>query len=232
MREFALGAAARPVDWGGVALLALLTAAAGAYAIFVLGRRARLVMRAGRAGAERQWGPLLGLLCGVVGVALVALDLATGWLAEARSTGINWHAHQWAALPIIACGFIVTWSEPGRPRSLFDSKLAANARAHPRQVLAGVLVGATSWAILPLIARLPAPVRGYVVFMWPALLLAEIAAGIWWSWRHGRIEELTDGQRTVFLPSYMTHPVLWGWLMGMLTLVLGWAMLDQLRMGF
>lgn len=233
MSDSALQAAARQVDWGGMALLALLTAAVGVYAIFVLGRRARLVVRAGWSGVRAQRGQLLGLLCGVVGSALVVLDLVTGWLAEARGTGVNWHAHPWASMPIVICGFIVTWTEPGRPRSVLDSTVVAKARAHPRQALAGFLAGAVSWALLPLLAMVPEPVLLYVVFVWPTLLLVEVAVACWWWWRHGRqIEELTDGQRTVYLSSAATHPVFLGWIIGMLALILVWGVVDQLRMGF
>jgi len=162
----------------------------------------------------------------------VVLDLVT-WLAEARSTGINWHTHHWTSMPIIICGFDVTWTEPGRPRSVLDSTVAAKARTRPRQALAGVLAGALSWTLLPLIAMVPGPVGLYVVFVWPVLLLVEIAVAICWWWRHGRqIEELTDGQRTVYLPASATHPVFLGWITGMLALILVWGVVDQLRIGF
>lgn len=89
MSALALRAAARPVDWGGLAILTLLTAGMAAHAVFVLGRRARLAVRAGWAGVQAQWGQLAGLLCGLAGFALLVLDLVTGWVAEARGTGIN-----------------------------------------------------------------------------------------------------------------------------------------------
>ena len=82
----------------------------------------------------------------------------------------------------------------------------------------------------PLLAMVPEPVLLYVVFVWPTLLLVEVAVAYWWWWRHGRqIEELTDGQRTVYLSS---AAVFLGWIIGMLALILVWGVVDQLRMGF
>lgn len=45
------------------------------------------------------------------------------------------------------------------------------------------------------------------------------------------IEELTDGQRAVYLPPYVTHPVFWGWIWGTLGTLLLWATLAQMRAG-
>lgn len=231
MSDIALRAAVRPVDWGGLATLTLLTAGMAAYTVFMLGRRARLAVRAGWAGVQAQWGQLAGLLCGLAGFALLVLDLVTGWVAEERGTGINWHSHQWTSIPIIVCGFIVTWTEPGRPRSVLDSTIAAKARAHPRQALAGLLVGTATWGLLPLSAALAASLPIPILFVWPVLMFAEIAVAIWWWWHHGRIEELTDGQRTVYLPSYVTHPVFWGWIWGTVGTLLLWTTLAQMQTG-
>ncbi len=83
-------AAARPVDWGGLAILPLLTLGIGAYASVTLGRRARRAVDAGWSGVRTQRASLLGLLCGIAGFVLAVLDRSTGWLAEVRGTGINW----------------------------------------------------------------------------------------------------------------------------------------------
>ncbi len=232
MSAIALRAATRPpVDWAGLAILLLLTLAIGAYAVFIVGRRVRLAVRAGWAGVRTHWGQLVGLACGIAGWALVVLDLATGWLALAQGTRINWHAHQWTSLPIIVSGFIMTWTEPGRPRSLLDSTVAAKARAYPRQALAGFLVGTATWGLLPLSAALAASLPIPMLFVWPVLMLGEIAVAMWWWSHHGRIEELTDGQRTVYLPSFGTHPVFWGWIWGTVGTLLLWTTLAQMRTG-
>ena len=231
MGDIALRAAARPVDWGGLAILTLLTLTLGAYAIFMLGRRAQWVVRAGWSGVRTQRASLLGLLCGLAGFALAGLDLITGWLAEAHGMGINGHAHQWTSTPIIVCGWVVIWTEPGRPRSVVDSTIAAKVRAHPRQALAGLLIGAVSWALFPLETVLPLAVRFESMLAWIVLMFAEIGVAIWWWWRHGRIEELTDGQRTFHLPAYGTHPVFWGWIMGTAGTLLLWTTLAQMRAG-
>jgi hypothetical protein len=231
MSDIVLRVAARPVDWGGLAILTLLTLALGAYAVLMLGGRVRLAVRAGWSGVRTHWGLILGLLFGTAGFALASVDLVTGWLAETHGTGINWHAHQWTSIPIMVCGFMVTWTEPGRPRSVLDSTIAAKARAHPRQALAGLLVGAATWALLPLSAALAASLPIPMLFAWPLALLAETVVAIWWWWRHGQIEELTDGQRTVYLPAYGTHPAFWGWIMGSVGTLLLWTTLAQMRTG-
>ena len=231
MSAIGLQVATRPLDWAGLATLMLLTAGIVAYAVFIIGRRALLAVRAGWAGARAHWEQLVGLVCGIVGCALVVLDLTTGWLAMAHSTAINWHAHQWTSMPIIVCGFIVTWTEPGRPYNVHARTLVAKARAQPRQALAGFLLGTATWGLFPLSAALAAALPIPMLFVWPALMLAEIAVAIWWWRRHGRIEELTYGQRTLYLPSFVTHPVLWGWLWGMAATLLFWATLAQMRKG-
>lgn len=122
---------------------------------------------------------------------------------------------------------------------MLDSTIAVKAWAHPRQALAGLLVGTATWGLLPLSAALatsqPIPLLFvwpvFVLLLWPVLLFAEIAVAIWWWWQHGRIEELTDGQRTVYLPSYVTHPVLWCWIWGTVGTLLLWTTLAQMQTG-
>lgn len=222
--------AAVPGDWGGLALLALLTAAIGFYGV-VLALRARLVVRSGWTRSRAHPGPLLGLLCGITGLALAALDLGTAWQAAMRGAEINWHAHQWTSIPMIVCGFAFTWTAPGRRSGILDRQIAEHRRAHPQQALAGFLVGAATWALFPLVVVLPLPVRFACMLAWITLIMAEIAVAIWWWWRHGRFEELMDGQRTVYLPSYAAHPVFWGWLWGTATTLLIWTALAEMRMG-
>jgi hypothetical protein len=130
------------------------------------------------------------------------------------------------------CGLVFLWTEPGRRRSAWDRAIGAKLRAHPRQALGGFLVGVATWGLFPLGAALPQPTARFLVFLaWPLLMLMELVGAAWWWWRHGWIEELADGERTMYLPTGTTHPVFWGWIWGTVGTLLLFTMLAQMPLG-
>lgn len=211
-------------------VLLLLTAGAVFYGV-VLAPRMRYVIRAGWRGTVAHPGALVGLLCGMAGLVLVVMVLTTAWLALAHGAGIDWHAHQWVSMPLLICGFTFAWTDPGRQRGNVDHLIGARMRAHPYQALGGFILGAVTWAMFPLAPLLPASVRVLCLFAWIVLMLGVESFAVWWWWRHGSIEEVTVGQRTHYLPTYVTHPAFWGWIWGTALVLLLFTTLAQLRAG-
>lgn len=213
-----------------VLLLLLLTAGAVFYGVMLV-PRVRYVIRAGWRGMVTRRGALIGLLCGMAGLVLVVMVLATAWRALARGAGIDWHVHQWATIPMLICGFTFAWTDPGRQRGSVDRMVGARMRAHPYQTLDGFVMGAVTWAILPLAPLLPASVRILCLFAFIVLMFAELGYAVWWWWWHGSFEKVAMGQRTHYLPTYVTHSAFWGWISGTVLVLLLFATLAQLRAG-
>lgn len=213
-----------------VPLLLLLTAGAVFYSVLIA-LRMRYVIRAGWHEAVAHPWALVGLLCGMAGLALVVMVLATAWLSLVHGAGIDWHVHQWASMPLLVCGSAFTWTAPGRQRGDVDRMVGARMRAHPYQALGGFVVGAVTWAMFPLAPLLPASVRVFCLFAWIALMFAELGYAVWWWWQRGSIKEVTVGQRTHYLPTYVAHPAFWGWISGTVLVLLLFSTLAQLRAG-
>ncbi|HEX9412550.1 MAG TPA: hypothetical protein VF916_03525 [Ktedonobacterales bacterium] len=217
-------------DWGALALLFLLTGGATGYAV-ALAFRARSVARQGWAGVRAHPWPLIGLLCGTTALAIAVTFLAAAWLAGPRAADVLFHTHGWTETPLLVCGYVFTFSAPGRRTSAVERATYANIRAHLRQSIAAFVVAAASWLLLPLAAALgvSAPVRFVVFMLWPLALLVEMGIVYWWWWRRGSFVEIADGERVRPVPSALLHPVFWGWVWGTVFALLTFAMLGQMR---
>jgi hypothetical protein len=215
-------------DWGALALLILLTAGAIGYAV-ALAFRARSVVRQGWAGVRARPWPLIGLLCGMTALVIAVTFLAAVWHAGPRTADVLFRMHRWIETPLLVCGSVFAFTAPGRRTSAVDRAMYASMWAHPRQSIAGFVVAAASWLLLPLAAALPTSVRFVVFMLCPLALLVEIGIGYWWWWRRGSFVEIADGERVRLVPSALLHPVFWGWTWGTVFAFLTIAMVGQMR---
>lgn len=191
----------------------LLTAGVTGYFV-ALAFRARSVARQGWADVRAHPWPLIGLLCGTTGLAIVVTHLATDMLAGPHAADVLFHTHRWMDTTLLVCGFVFTSTDPSRKTSALSRAIYANIQAHPRRFMSAFVIAVASWLLLPLAAVLgvsvPPPVRGIVTILWLLALLVEIGIGYWW-WRRGSFVEIADGERVGLVSSVLLHPVFWGW---------------------
>lgn len=218
--------------WGPLALQALLSAGVVAYAVGLAVRMRTLLLR-GWAATRAHPGPLVGLLCGIVAVAIAGYIIALGWKAGLHAADAWWRAHVWLQFPLFVCGYVFPYTSRSRTHSATDEAMFASMRAHARQTAAAFAVAAGSWLMLPAATLLrnsvPQLVDIAIFLLWPLALLVQLGIGMVWWWRRSVYVEIADGQRTRLVPAFLLHPACWGWLWGTVFALLMIGMLGQVR---